>query len=49
MINYMEKMGLLGPLTEAGICDDCVNEKDGSVKLVKRICDFDNIYLCSMH
>lgn len=47
--SYLEKMGLLGPLTETGRCDDCVGDKDYSGKLVKRVVEGDNVYLCSKH
>lgn len=37
----------LGPLTESGICDDCASKGDLKPKLVKRIDETDNLYLCS--
>ena len=40
---------VIGQLSESGKCDDCVNLGDKTDKLVKRVLDCDNIYLCSSH
>ncbi len=39
----------IGPLTESGVCDDCASKGDVNPKLVKRILENDNLYLCSRH